>query len=242
MNASDLILPPGVAKASEPKPRPRLAVCIPSGDHVHANFAMCLATALYVAGLRRIPIALVSNKGSSILNNRNNAVAEAQRLGCHKLLFIDSDITFPVGAIERLLAHEKPIVGASYASRGGVHKNLAKPLSGDREDVTGLVQVAALPTGFLMVDMAVFEAMKRPYFRMPATEEADGVAPATLGEDYDFCNRARAAGFAIAMDVELSFELIHWGEAGWRLNDQLCGRGELEPDAEIIELATGTQA
>jgi hypothetical protein len=239
-----LILPPSAAPAPAERRRPRICVCIPSHDVVNANFAMALAAALYVAGVKQIPVALANNKGSVVHKNRNNAVAEAQRLGAAKLLFIDSDMTFPVNAIERLMAHEKPIVGATYAQRTGLHKNLAKPLSGQLEDVHGLVEVAALPTGMLLIDMAVFERMKRPYFRMPFVEEdaERGIPPSDMGEDYDFCNRARTANIPVFMDTELSFEIIHWGEAGWRLSEEMCGRATDQPDAQIIELAVGTQA
>jgi hypothetical protein len=63
-----------------------------------------------------------------------------------------------------------------------------------------------------------------------------------MGEDYDFCNRARTANIPVFMDTELSLEIIHWGEAGWRLSEEMCGRATDQPDAQIIELAVGTQA
>jgi hypothetical protein len=234
-----LILPPGVATSPESKPRPRVLVAIPSPDQVNANFAMALATTLYLAGLKRIPCALANVKGSVIHRNRNNLVAEAKRLGCAKILFIDADMTFPVNVIERLLSYDKQIVGATYAQRSGLHKNHAKPLSGGREDVHGLVEVAALPGGLLLIDMAVFDDLKRPYFRMPFTEETETEPPRETGEDYDFCNRARAVGYQVWLDTELSFDVIHWGEAGWRLDPERCGADPQGTDAQIVEAATG---
>ncbi len=43
--APALIVPPGVAAL--PKRPPRVAVAVPSPDHVHANFAMALSAMLY---------------------------------------------------------------------------------------------------------------------------------------------------------------------------------------------------
>lgn len=236
-----VLRPKDAAQSPGEKPRPRVLVAIPSGDRVHANFAMALATMLYLAGAMRVPLALANNKGSCVHKNRNNAVSEAHRLESSKILFIDSDMTFPPNALERLLAHEKPIVGASYASRGEPHHNLAKSLSTEYTPVKGLTEVAGLPAGMLLIDVAVFESLKRPYFRFPFVEEdpAQGVEASEIGEDYDFCNRVRAAGFKVFMDVELSLDMIHWGEAGWRLNESAAVD---QPDAHLVEVSTSAPA
>ena len=38
-----------------------------------------------------------------------------------------------------------------------------------------------------------------------------------LGEDYDFCDRARAAGFTVWCDTQLSFDIGHIGQSVHRL-------------------------
>lgn len=217
----------------------RVCIAVPSTDHVHANFAMnALAPLLYGLGIRRTPIALVNTKGSLVAKNRDNAVLAAQGYKCEWLLFLDSDITFPADALERLLAHDKDIVGATYARRTPPHSNLAKPKDGAPATVSGLVEVDALPTGCLLIRMSVFEKLRRPYFRCGALEEGERIddieGPATLGEDYNFCRDAKAAGFGIWMDTELSFELVHWGEMGFRLAD---GQAADAPRFEQVELA-----
>lgn len=235
--APKIIVPPAAA-ANEPGRKPRVAIAVPSTDHVHANFAMALGAFMYGNGIRKQPVALINTKGSMIQKNRDNAVLEARRLECDYILFLDSDITFPPDALQRLLAHGKPIVGATYARRTAPHSNLAKPKDQEPADVTGLVEVDALPTGHLLIDLTIFDRLKRPYFRFQAIEEGTSLhgveGPTTLGEDYGFCEAAKGLGYAIWMDVELSFGLVHWGECGWKLRDGIVVEGQ--PLAEMVEL------
>jgi hypothetical protein len=239
MERAPKLIIPGAAPG-EPSRKPRVAIAVPSSDQVHANFAMALAACLYANGIRRQPVALINTKGSAIHKNRDNAVLEARRLECDHILFLDSDITFPPDALQRLLAHGKPIVGATYARRTAPHANLAKPKDGQGADVSGLTEVDALPTGHLLIELAVFVQMKRPWFRFVAIEEGavlHGIpGPETLGEDYGFCEAARALGYAIWMDTDLSFDLVHWGECGWKLREGAAPAGDPLPFAEMVEL------
>lgn len=237
MNALDMVNK-FLRTEAPPSEKPlRIMIAVPSGDRVHVNFAMCLANMQYRLGLLRYHVASGNTKGSMIQNNRNKLVDLAEKLQCAKIFFIDSDMTFPADTLERLVAHGKPVVGATYAQRVGKHKNLAKPLGNVRTEVATdeLVEVDALPGGCVLIDMAVFKALKRPYFRMGYTEEdpANGVEPMTHGEDYDFFPRAKAAGFPCYLDPKLSYELIHWGEVGWRLSDTPINP---ESDAEMVEM------
>lgn len=219
---------------STPAKKPLIVVGVPSMDMLNANFAMALAQFHYRMGALHQPIALINSKGSIVAINRNNIVRRAQQLGAAKVFFIDSDMSFPMDGLERLLSSGKSIVGASYPQRTGLHKNLVKPKGNLRQDVPtdALVEVDGLPTGFLLIDMAIFADLKRPYFRFTVNEEKEEVG----GEDYDFCDRARAAGHSVWLDPALSYELIHWGECGWRLDQELCGVDANQPDAALVQL------
>ncbi len=211
-------------------PPPKLGIVIPSGDQVHANFAMSLAAMTYSMG---IPLALINQKGSSIAANRNNGLQQCLDHGMDWCLMIDSDITFPSDAALRLLKHaiqnDLDIVGATYARRSVPHNNLAVPLNRESATVSGLTEVEALPTGFLMIRVACLAQMKRPYFRFHAIEEGEALPamfrdmapdtgePRIIGEDYYFCVAAKSAGLRIWLDSDLSFELVHWGENGVQL-------------------------
>lgn len=233
--------PIGVAlarAASQGSEGPLTAIVVPSTDHVSANFAMALAQLLYFCGIRRRRTVLINNKGSIIAVNRNNGVHEAARLGASKLLFLDADMTFPMNVLERLESWGKPIAGATYAQRSGLHKGLGRPKANEAEKLDGkdLVEVDQLPTGCLLLDMAIFAKLKRPYFRFGYQEEGPEIPPQIFGEDYEFCDRARAAGFPIFLDVPLSLSLAHWGEAGWRLDADAWGAAADKPDAYLVQI------
>lgn len=210
---------------------PRLGIVIPSGDTVNANFAVCLAAMMYKTG---IPVALYNTKGSNIANNRSNGALRCQEWGADYCLMIDSDIGFPSDASLRLVAlarkHDLDVVGATYVSRSQPHQNHARPIPG-RENVHGLAEVAALPTGMMMFNMRVLDKLTKPYFRFASIDEKESapelykdlVAPGfygPVGEDFDFCCRVRAAGFRVWLDVELSCQIQHYGEVGYRLRTE----------------------
>ncbi|CAB5083047.1 Anp1 [Burkholderia cenocepacia] len=192
--------------------RERVGVCIPSGDMVHADFAMSLAALAFTT---RHPIALLNAKGSLVVTNRNTLVDQAAQLDCEWLLFLDSDLVFPRDTVARLIAHDKDIVGATYCKRVPPYEVLGRTLTGERlEAAFGLVEVAGLPTGCLLVRRAVFDALRRPYFRTPAHEDGDvdGMPAHIEGEDYYFCRVAREAGFSVWLDVDLTMQLGHIGQ------------------------------
>ncbi len=216
----------------------QVCIGIPSNDEVKANFAMALGAMCLYSGYQGIPCALVNQKGSILPANRNRLVKEAQNINSTHLLQIDSDLTFPPGALQRLLNHKKPIVGATYPRRSPPHDNLAIPLNrAPVQNATGLTAVDRLPTGLLLMDMEVFSKIRMPFFRFPTTEQNDEFPEGSIaGEDYYLCDAAKAAGYEIFLDVELSFQLTHWGECGWRLKDTQPDGPADQPRFEMVEL------
>ncbi|GAC1629800.1 MAG: hypothetical protein NVS9B10_21510 [Nevskia sp.] len=213
---------------TEPEPASRIAICIPSTDLVHADFAMCLCALTYL----RIPagLVLINNKGSILPQNRNKGVEEALNLDVSHILFLDSDMVFPPDTLARLLQHDRDIVGCTYARRFPPHLTLGQPLDGlTLEASGGLHEVAALPTGVLLVRSTVFARLRRPYFRFETVEEAEGIAPAINGEDYVFCRLAREAGFRIWLDVDLSMLIGHLGQQTFRLQTDAGGATVRQP-------------
>jgi len=188
----------------------RIAISFPSGDMVHADFALSLA-----GMCNETPgIDIFSNKSSIVAKARNNGVAMAQSAGVDYLLFIDSDMVFPRNALVRLLRHGKDIVGATYAKRVPPFQALGTPLIPQPADATPeLLEMQRLPTGFLLIHMGVFQRLDTPYFRFTVDEPSRDI----VGEDYDFCDRARALGIRIWCDALLSKEIGHIGQQIHRL-------------------------
>ncbi len=197
------------------KDEPVVAICIPSDDHVHAAFCLSLAQMVLhtLAGsdttLRGLTIQHV---GASILpHSRYTLVKQSQRHNATHLLYLDSDMTFPADTLLRLLRHDKDMVSINAMSRRPPHNTTAW-LGPDvpaitTPDSTGLEK--AWRTGFavVMIKARVFEGMNAPYFGLEFVPEKDEFR----GEDYVFFDAARAAGFELYIDHDLSKQVNHMG-------------------------------
>jgi GT2 family glycosyltransferase len=191
---------------------PIVAVCFASGDMVHADFAIALAALCASAAPIEAPI--INAKSSIVAEARNRCVELAREHAADFLLFLDSDMVFPRDALQQLLAHGKDIVGATYPKRVSPYTVLGAPLPEGRVESDGaLIEMRHLPTGCLLIRMTVFESLSQPNFRFLVDPQSGAI----LGEDYDFCDRARAAGFSIWCDSKLSFEIGHIGQSVHRL-------------------------
>jgi glycosyltransferase involved in cell wall biosynthesis len=192
-------------------PLPRVAIVVPSGDMVHADFAMAYAQlCMASAGL---PLQLITVKSSIVAQARNNGVELARNFGANFIFFLDSDMLFPPTALFRLLLHRKDIVGATYTKRVAPFEILGAKLAEQPAVLSGdLLEMQRIPTGCLLISMAVFDKLSKPYFQFGT--DADG---AIVGEDYVFCDRAREAGFRIWCDAVLSREIGHIGQNICRL-------------------------
>ena len=190
---------------------PRVSIAVPSGDMVHAAFAMAFAQLCHAS--HALALQIVSVKSSIVAIARNNAVTEARHFGAHYLLFLDSDMTFPPSALLRLLVHRVDIVGATYVKRVPPYDVLGTVLAEQPAAANGLVEMSRIPTGCLLIRMSVFEALAPPFFRF----DTDPASGAILGEDYVFCDGARRAGFRIWCDPTLTQEMGHIGQQTFRV-------------------------
>jgi hypothetical protein len=129
---------------------------------------------------------------------------------CTHMLQVDSDLGWSADAPRRMVESAKPIVGGVYPLRADCP---SWPVKADGE-VTGL------PGGFLMVKREVIERMSAglPKYRCASIQfGALDVAPlfqrefradSYTGEDYAFCNRARAAGYELAIEPDIDFKHV----------------------------------
>ena len=144
---------------------------------------------------------------SLVARARNKLVADFLATDCTHLLFLDSDMTFPYDALARLLSHQKDIVGATYVRRRFPHGLLGSKIDGSAEvPTTGLVQMAEMPTGCLLIKMDCFDLIEKPYFRHKVSGDH------MIGEDILFCRTMTALGKEIWCDMDLSLQLGHLGQ------------------------------
>ena len=198
-----------------------IAVCIPSGEMVHADFMLSvlhLVQHTRVAGHR---VSIVNSKSSLITQSRNLAVNAAREAGAEWLMFLDSDMVFPPETIARLMAHGEAIVGATYPRKGWPLAFIGTRLDGRPLSLadTGLIEAGRLPTGCLLIQARVFESLRAPYFRCGYDEAAGTV----LGEDFWFSERVRSLGFSLWCDLQLSRQIEHLGIYRFNLKDASPG-------------------
>lgn len=147
--------------------------------------------------------------------NRERCVEHALQAGADYLLFIDSDMTFKEDSLARLLTLNVDIASVTYNMRGypkcsviKLDKIYDKEYAVDAsvterpiplEKIKNPFRCAAAGTGFMLIKMAVFRKITRPWFFF--TPELDGLK--ATGEDVFFCGKARDVGFDIWIDPSI---------------------------------------
>jgi len=118
------------------------------------------------------------------------------------LLMVDDDHVFAPDLLTRLLSHDKDIVAAlclrrdepyspfCFSEIGEDGRFLALDLAAHESG--GLVRVATVGTGAILIRRAVLEHLSEPWFRVTSDS----------GEDMLFCQDAAAAGFEIHCDLD----------------------------------------
>ena len=146
----------------------------------------------------------IATSGCYIEDNRNGLVNFFKNSGIPltHIFWIDTDMQFPEDALLRLLAHDKDIVGCNYRTRTPPYACAGIYKAGDMETMLpGLRQMIQIPTGLLLVKMEVFEKLPFPWFRPGLNHEPR--------DDVYFCHLARAHGYEIWCDNDLTKEIVH---------------------------------
>lgn len=183
-----------------------VTIAIPSRDFVHTNFVFSLISLVMCSG----PVYIANIRSSILPVSRSILVERAQANKSDYILFLDSDMVFPPDALKRLLAHDKDIVCATYCRREGATEPMGCTVEWDgiNSNATGLIEGGRLPTGCMLIRMLVFDKMDKPYFRWGINEGKSEI----VGEDVEFCDRARALGYKVWVDMDLSKQVGHIGE------------------------------
>lgn len=156
--------------------------------------------------------------GCSLISHaRNDLCRSFLASGFDKLVFVDADVSWEPGALMRLAHHTKDVCGGAYPYKAEIE---AYPVAwlGRREREAGLIEVEALPGGFLAISRPALEAVMNRYpdrwYRFgPNSVFAFFDAPfqngRLYGEDNAFCALWRTVGGAVWLDPDLT--LTHTG-------------------------------
>ncbi len=151
---------------------------------------------------------------------RNALVQQFMESDCDRLVFVDSDISFPVGSLLKIAAQPAEFVGGCYRFKTEKEQYPIGWIQ-DRDelwsDERGLIEVATLPTGFLALSRSVFEKFKAHYTGRECNHMGhpmygyfqmvfkDG---AMYSEDTYFCKEWREMGGQVFLDPDI--KLAHW--------------------------------
>jgi hypothetical protein len=203
----------------------KICIGFPSPDHISVDFHNAMMQ-LVTQTSQFVPLGLTNSNSSRIAANRNAIVKSARELGATDILWIDSDSTYPVHSLVKLLMHDKDIVCATTCRRKGNDRSpIAVPF--DMSSITQnqvLVKMRQIGFPFMLTKMKVFDKLDEMevtqggcYFAEPPRwlmrkvgMEVEGTEP-LIGEDEYFCNLVINAGFDIWCDMELSMEIGHIG-------------------------------
>ena len=196
--------------------QPRVAIGIPSMNTWAASMALCTTELAIYSVLRNIPVCLANQQCSLVTTARNSIVRNILSLTPKPthILFIDSDMCFPKNGLQRLLAHNKDVVGAFYSKRVPPYDMVGCLIGAPDVSNGGLHQADVMPHGFVLIKCEVFERLKSPWYYEsfdPAyvtAEDPDG----QIGEDTNFSRDCVKAGIEMWCDTDLTFECAHIGE------------------------------
>jgi hypothetical protein len=195
---------------------PRITVGIPSNGYIRSETTVCLVSA--IANTKNVLFRLSNPTGCYIHQNRENIVLEAQKEKSTHLMFIDSDMIFPPHAISQLVSLDKPISGANYNHRDNTGKsvirldptqhsanqlNIAKNTA-TITDPQKPFKCLALGTGFMLIQMWVFDKLPQPWFFFEPSSGPQGM----IGEDIWFCNLAKKHNIDIWCDPTIPIDHI----------------------------------
>lgn len=124
---------------------------------------------------------------------RNKCVEQALEANADWLMFLDDDHVFAPNTLERLLAHDVPVVGALYLQRmmpflpvAYAHKdenNVYHNVNLHNHGENDLIQVAAVGTGGMLIRSEILRAMEPPWFEH-----------GRASEDLIFCDKVYELG------------------------------------------------
>lgn len=160
---------------------------------------------------------VLAEKGYTVAENRNYIVVQAMRNESDYILMVDDDMSFPWWGLNSMIEMEKPIVGVASNSRvlplqttvglfdeNGGYKEPCKYPSWELEMPDEPFKCYSVGTGVILIDMKVFEKLKKPYFDFKANEDGKVIQ----GEDGYFCEKVKEAGFEIWCNPIISVKHI----------------------------------
>jgi hypothetical protein len=231
----------------------KVAVLVPSRGITHIGFAMDLANMIgfshqHLVAPGYVQMGLVVGQHTYIDQNRNDLSGAALMADATHALWLDDDMRFPKDLLPRLLTHQVDIVGVNYSTRRaeeGLQPVTIKHIGDDptnpaercytRPESTGLERVDALGFGGVLIRTEVFGTVGHPWFEQFFQHDQNR----WMGEDVDFCIKAKAGGHDIWVDHDLSKEIRHIGMFEYKMEHALAYEETSNGDNDIQRASDG---
>lgn len=188
--------------------KPRILVGMATLEYMLTDAAFSLTAVMMHATRAGLNCMIANGKSNSLANSLMGFVRTARSIDASHIMLMEHDHSWPEDVIPRLLAHDQPIAGATYAARMPPHRLFGVELDGERtidlNDQTPRA-VKRLPLGALLIRTSVFDGWEEPLFSDPWQPDRGYFGTC----DYAFCDRARASGATIWLDPALSLEMTH---------------------------------
>lgn len=203
----------------------KVFLAVPTYSGLAAGFSFALfhsADALRDAGIQH-ELALYSGD-CHVDDARNRLVRDFLETDCTDLVFIDADLRWEPDDLVKLLKYDRDVVGSTYPFKADDAGYPVALMGGDAvADKDGLLEVYALPTGFLRIKRHVLQALADQAIKFHPKSDDRSDFPLIFerqvhngyrrGGDYAFCNKWRGMGGKIHFAPEFEFE--HFGEHSW---------------------------
>lgn len=219
---------PGAPVLERPDSDFHVLVGVPSDDRVSASFAYDLARMMgwTTGAFPRMRISLLFSRHTLLPYSRQKIAEYALEIGATHILWLDSDMRFPIDTIARMVSRMETekisVLAANYSTR----RQPCIPTAYSRERglllpdpaLTGTEIVDRAGMGVMMTAIEVFKALKMPWFVFGWAQES----MAHVGEDVFFCRAAAKAGFDVYLDLDLSNDVKHCGEMEYHITHTLA--------------------
>lgn len=233
------VTPPAAVVNFDQKPRPKVFIAASAYDwKCETGFANSLVKALAQCHSK---IQFDWGSGDAAIGRKRNFQMWRflKQTDADGIFYIDSDIIFEPQDLDRIVAHNLPIVGGVYPKKCPKLEGCFNPMPGAKVDDRQLMDARHAGNGFLYIQrgaaMRIIEHFGSAieYRGDPDPELRWDLFPFGAvdqqykSEDWYFCERARQAGLSVKVDV--SVQLRHIGKIIFPLVNSV-------DDSDIVDL------
>lgn len=213
----------------------KILFAVPAKDGLGPHFIAALHNLVFNSNFlppdkKEIQVDWSLHSTGSIAISRDALARQALDLESDGVVMCDADMRWTPADFARLVSHNLPIVGATYARKIPQTKWVMTGIPGKEPDERGILEVEKIGTGFIYISTEVFRTMQKDLEAEIAYDFFDDAGKAQVGhnffvqgvkerkfygEDYGFCINAARCGYKIHADTKMI--IPHTGFADYPL-------------------------